>query len=128
MIFLTKNKLKLSLIDDYTRIVLIENFYNNSFEHFNLDEETIKLINKTKEDNQQLKLKYENIISYLKMEDISFLVLKKDLKQNNHMYKKACTKSFLNLLEVFERNNLELNLIELNLKHKLKKLKISNLA
>ena len=120
-----KRKVKLSLIDDYIRIILIENFYNNSFDAFNLDEETLKLLNKTKTFNLQLKNIYDELLEKLNLNDISLLILKKELKTNNTMFKRISNKSFLNLLEVCERNNLELNLIELNLKQKLKTLKLT---
>ena len=120
-----KKKVKLSLIDDYIRIVLIENFYNNSFEMFELDEDLTNTINKTKSVNCELKEIYEKLFEVLKLNDISLLVLKKELQINNNLYKKTLNKGILNLIEVLNRNFLELSIIKLNLNKKLQTLKLS---
>ena len=120
-----KNKVKLSLIDDYIRIVLIENFNNNSFEMFELDEDLTNTINKTKAVNSELKEIYEHIFDAMKLNDMSLLVLKKELKSNNNLYKRTVNKNLLNLIEVLNRNFLELSIIKLNLKKKLQTLQLN---
>ena len=120
-----KNKVKLSLIDDYIRIVLIENFNNNSFEMFELDEDLTNTINKTKAVNSELKEIYEHIFDAMKLNDMSLLVLKKELKSNNNLYKRTINKNLLNLIEVLNRNFLELSIIKLNLKKKLQTLQLN---
>ena len=120
-----KKKVKLSLIDDYIRIVLIENFNNNSFDCFDLDSSLTDTINKTKLINCELKTIYEHLFDTLNLNDISLLVLKKELKLNNNLYKRTISKGLLNLIEVINRNILELTIIKLNLNKKIKTLKLN---
>ena len=62
---MTKNKLKLSLIDDYIKIILIKNFYNNSFKNFNINENTLSIMTETKQLNKSLEKFYDYLLTKL---------------------------------------------------------------
>ena len=118
---MTKNKIKLSLIDDYIKIVLIKNFLNNSFSAFELNKEQTDQINHSKTLVCLLDKTYNSIFDKLKLNDLSFEILKKELSQNNILFLRT-TASKLN--QILNSNNLTLNIILKNLKIKLINLKV----
>lgn len=122
---MTKNKLKLSLIDDYIKIVLIKNFYSNSFEDVDLNDESIKLMDSCKKLNQLLFSTYELLLEKLKLNEVSLDVLKQELELNNLMFLKEKAENFSHLNELCNKNTKLLTAINLNLKTKLEKLKIN---
>ena len=91
---MTKNKIKLSLIEDYIKIVLIKNFYSNSFDDIDLSAESRKLLDNCKKLNQLLLSTYELLLDKLNLNDISLDILKQELKQNNLMFLREKTDNF----------------------------------
>lgn len=125
MINTKRNKIKLSLIDDYIKIVAIENFYNtlNDFSNENFS----TLICNIKQLDFELKTTYTKLIKKLKLNDLSFLILKKELSLNNSIFINEQKTQFSNLKSTIEKTSEELNQINNNLKEKMKLLKVSSL-
>ena len=122
---MTKNKIKLSLIDDYIKIVLIKNFYSNSFEEVDITDDNKTLMDTSKKLNQVLFSTYELLFEKLKLNDASLDVLKQDLEKNNLMFLQKQSQNFADLKEIFTKQIDLLNNINLNLKSKLNRLKIN---
>lgn len=120
-----RKKIKLSLIDDYVKIMLIFNFCNNSFDNcvFSSTNEEFK---KLKNFNLKLKYAYEIILNKLKMNNLSLLILKKELKNNNSIYLKVLKNNFNNFDQTLFSLNKLMNMIHDNLSTKLKLLKIKS--
>lgn len=112
---MSKSKIKLSLIEDYINIYIINNFFSNDLTCFKNSNQIQE--NKTKINN--LKVLYETIFEKLKLKDLSFLILIKDLKQNNSLFQ--CAQKDQNKVENFIIATIK-NIL-LNLPIKLKKLK-----
>ena len=121
MNFFKRKKIKLSLIDDYIKILLIENFFNNPFESINCS----KLFFETKNLSQTLKNKYDNLLNQLKLNDLSLLILKKELKENNNLYQHEKTHNFTSLEKTLFQTKFKLDEISNNLTNKIKRLKVS---
>lgn len=117
-----KNKIKLSLIDDYINIVLIKNFFNNSFAAFDLTDEHTQKINNSKSLDLMLEKTYISLFEKLNLKDLSFDILTKELEQNNSLF---LSTNQANIERVFNRTLLSLNSILNNLSSKLKQLKVS---
>ena len=117
-----KKKIKLSLIDDYIKIILIKNFLNNSFSSFELNQDYVKELNVTKHILPILENTYNELFERLKLKDLSFDILTKELEQNNSLF--LNTNSF-NLEKTIANNSLILNNILNNLKSKLDQLKLN---
>lgn len=111
-----KNKIKLSLVDDYVKLVIFENFlniYNGS-----TSKEVVIKINQS----SRLKSLYDVIFEKLSMNDCSLLLLKQQLKQNNELTKLCNEQTERDMLKmIFEK----LDSIEQNLSYKMTKLKIN---
>lgn len=122
MMYYTKKKIKLSLIEDYILICLVNNFYLNSFN--SLADEIRSLFEQTKQLNSQLKDTYELMFNKLKMNDLSLLILKKELKENNSLYKISKLQNFANIATTIESFNEKLTNILNNLPSKTTKLKL----
>lgn len=118
MMYFKRKKIKLSLIDDYVKILLIKNFLNNSFENVKLT--NITALKQTKELNLKLDEIYNQLFFKLKLNDLSLLILKKELKNNNILYLKEEQNSFLTLENTIQKTYLILNDIFENLNKKLK--------
>lgn len=118
MMYFKRKKIKLSLIDDYVKILLIKNFLNNSFENVKLT--NITTLKQTKELNLKLDEIYNQLFFKLKLNDLSLLILKKELKNNNILYLKEEQNSFLTLENTIQKTYLILNDIFENLNKKLK--------
>lgn len=121
---MTKNKLKLSLIEDYIKIVLIKNFFRNSFEGLNLSEQDKQVVDCSKNLNQILFSTYELLFERLKLNNLSLDILKQELEQNNLMFLEQKSLNFKGFKEVCTKNLNQLSEINSNLKPKLEKLKI----
>lgn len=107
MLYFRKKRIKLSLIEDYIKLQLANKLFDNSTK-------------KSQTINNLIDF-YEDLFVKLKMNDLSILILKKELNTTNF--------SSLNInqkLEIFNSYNSFLNNIVLNLKNKLKILKIKN--
>ncbi len=117
-----KSAIKLSLIDDYITISLIDNFYNNNFS-CNL----IPIIEKQKSLCLSLKKIYDKIFTLLNLKDISFSILEEQLSKNNHLYFQQANETFENLEKTLSKNEMLLSNINTNLGKKLLKLKINPL-
>lgn len=117
-----KGKLKLSVIDDYIKIIVIKNLFNNSFSNtiINCKEKFIS----TKMLDNRLEEAYIKLINKLKLNNNSFLILKKELEENNSLFLFAKENDFLNLEYVLDMANRDLNEIMDNLNSKLKMLKV----
>jgi len=110
-----KNKIKLSLVDDYVKLVIFENFFNS---YNRLDE--IDISNQQHK-NSQLKKVYDAMFEKLHMNDCSLLLLKQQLKDNNNLSSMCNEENEHDLLEkVFD----SINKIERELKCKMHTLKI----
>lgn len=120
---MNKNKVKLSLIDDYIKIILIKNFLNSTFNENNTG--CVALLQNTQELDSQLEKIYEALFAKLKMNDLSFDILKKELKENNSLFLKTKQNNFLNLENTLNNSNLQLNVIFNSLKSKISNLKIN---
>ena len=120
-----KQKLKLSLIDDYVQISLIKNFLNNSFENIQFTNESVSLMKSTQDLDIMLEQIYVSIFKALKLNDASFLVLKKELSENNSLFLNTKNCNFENLDYILSQSNLKLTQILNELKIKLIKLKLN---
>lgn len=111
-----KNKIKLSLIDDYVKLVLFENFFNT----YNISSSQ-EIASKH---NQSTKLKrlYDIIFEKLSMNDCSLLLLKQQLKQNNELTK-LCNEHTER--DIFKKISENVDSIEQNLSYKMARLKIN---
>ena len=121
---MNKKKIKLSLIDDYIKIVLIKNFLKNSFNSFELYEQLKQIINQTKYLDFQLADFYEKLIIELKLNTLSFDILKQNLEKNNNLYKVQIEQKFENLAKIICKTNLDLINIFRGLKTKVQQLKV----
>lgn len=119
-----KTNLKLSLIDDYVQIVLIENFCKNKISTICSNLSTN--IHKIQKHCSLLKSFYEKVINLLKLNNVSFLVLQKQLSLNNTLYEKEKLNNFLNTHKIINQFEETLNTISKNIKQKLTKLKLNN--
>ena len=108
-----KNKIKLSLIDDYVKLVIFENFLNND----ERNSTTLKIASV----NSRLKKIYDELFKKLNMNDCSLLLLKKQLKQNSQL-QLICNQQNRN--DLLNHINSEINKISSQLKQKLGKLKV----
>ncbi len=118
-----KNKIKLSLIDDYCKIVTIENFFKNWFPLKFFDDNLSKQIQLT---NQNLKNFYEKLFCELMLNDCSLILLCSQLKSNNQLFQISKKNNFENLHSFIKVTNEAQQQILSNLKEKLLKLKIYN--
>ena len=120
MLCFKKNKIKLSLIEDYISLILFKNFFNNDFTFINTDKN--KLYKSQAKLNSLLKL-YENAFLKLKMNDLSLLILKKELKRNNYLYSQEQKSNFSTIHFTVEKINNKLTSIFASYKEKQKVLK-----
>ncbi|MBO5955117.1 MAG: hypothetical protein J6Q13_04060 [Clostridia bacterium] len=115
-----KNKIKLSLIEDYIEIIKIENFFSNSFVDIEFDK---SIFNKCHSLNCQLSKIYNSIFENLKMNDLSLLILKKELKNNNIIFNNLKLNNFKNINQTLLLLHTDLNQTFQDLLTKLEKLK-----
>ena len=125
MLNFKKKRVKLSLIEDYLQIMLIHNFCSNSFENLENYINFKNILIKIKQFETELKLIYENLFSILKMNDLSLLILKKDIKENNVMFQLEKEQNFNCIIQTMHKTEIKLNQISNNLSIKLKELKIN---
>ena len=118
----TKNKVKLSLIDDYIKIVLINNFFQNDILLNDLSLES--KVAEIRQLNNHIKLIYEQLFETLKLNDTSLMILKNDLKQNNQMFNLETNSNFNHTPKIVEKAYNDLIDISQNLNEKLKVLRV----
>ena len=118
-----RNKVKLSLIDDYIQIYLINNFCL-SVEKIKLTDEQFFLLNENKLACSKLNENYLYLFEKLKLKDLSLNLLLKDLKDNNMMFQKEKNNNFSTLNHTLFETKKALELISTNLNSKLKLLNI----
>jgi len=111
MCIFIKNKIKLSLVEDYISILTIFNFYNKFKNPSN--KEQVFLFKTT----QKLKSFYESLFDKLKFDKLSLLILKKELSCSSHT-------SIVPTDTILKNCKTKLNIIIENLNYKLKKLNI----
>ncbi len=121
--FGNKRKLKLSLIDDYIKIITIKNFYNNPLEQY-YNVEILKKINKLKELLNNLSTIYLQIFEKIRLKDESFMLLNHELSLNNKLFESI---TYENFSQTVDKTDNDLHSITNNLSYKLKKLKIDKL-
>lgn len=118
-----RKKIKLSLIEDYIEIKKIENFFLNSFVNIQFDK---NIFNNCKNLNLQLLKLYNSLFESLKMNDLSLLILKKELKNNNYLFNNLKLKKFKEIDQTILKLTIGLNRIFQNLLTKLEQLKIKD--
>lgn len=121
--FGNKRKLKLSLIDDYIKIITIKNFYNNPLEQY-YNVEILKKINKLKELLNNLSTIYLQIFEKIRLKDESFILLNHELSLNNKLFESI---TYENFSQTVDKTDNDIHSITNNLSYKLKKLKIDKL-
>ena len=122
MLFFKRNKIKLSLIEDYVQLVIISNFFKNDFSFLN-DKNKIIII-KYKQMSSTLLTIYNQTFVKLKMNDLSLLILKKDLKNNNSLYLREESSQFSMFDKTLDEIFVKLTLILNGIKEKQKELKL----
>ena len=119
---MTRRKIKLSLIDDYIKIVQIKNFSNNSFDEFTLNEKSERNLTEIHNLSTLLEKTLESLFETLKLNDLSFCILKKELDQNNSLFFKTNSQNVEHNITI---SLLTINTIISNLKSKIDNLKIN---
>lgn len=125
MLIFKKNKIKLSLIEDYISILFIKNFFENDFSSIPLSDQDKDIFLETKKQTDSLFIIYESVFKRIKMYDLSLLILKKELKDNNILYAQTQNKNFHNISQTINQFKQKLIQITNSLigKQKLLKLK-----
>ena len=122
MLFFKKNKIKLSIIEDYIQLLVIDNFFKNDFSCVvQLDKTLFAEVNKT---HTFIMFQYNQTLEKLKMNDLSLLLLKQELKDVNHIYNRLEQNNFSNINLTLEELSKKLSTLSLSLKEKQKELKI----
>lgn len=115
---LTKRKeLKLSLIDDYVKIVIAKRFFSNMFNSNIADHQ---IFQSTRTLTKNLEKIYDLILKKLKLNNLSLLILKKELKTNNSLYLIEKNNNFINTLETTNKIFDVLKSIECSVANKIK--------
>lgn len=123
MLNFRENKVKLALIEDYVTILSIHAFYDNNFDCIS-NVECSSLFTQTKKLNNYIKTFYESLLKKLKFDELSLLILKKDIKSNNYLFKLEQKNNFKTINSTLHKFELKINTIATNLNDKLKKLKL----
>ena len=118
-----KNKIKMSLVDDYVKIGILNNLFEKLLTTA-ITQNTKDNIQKQIASSTQLKIVYDVLFELLKINDVSLLILKNDLNQNNALFYKLKQDNFSHLDEIIKKASKDIDTIALNLKEKLKALNI----
>ena len=124
MLIFKKNKIKLSLIEDYISILFIKNFFENDFSSIPLSDQDKDIFLETKKQTNSLFIIYESVFKRIKMYDLSLLILKKELKDNNILYAQTQNKNFHNISQTINQFKQKLIQITNSLIEKQKLLKL----
>ena len=108
---MTKNKIKLTLIDDYIKICLIKNFLYNNFNEQDLSNLYLDEIEKLKKLNTALEHLYCEIFEKLQLNNLSLDILKKDIKHNNFQFENEEKKHTSNYTKLIDQSKIQLNTI-----------------
>lgn len=120
MKFTKRKELELSLIDDYIKIIIARNFFDNMF-NSNISEH--KNFQNTKLLTQNLEKIYDLILKKLNLDNLSLLILKKELKTNNSLYLIEKNNNFINTIETTNKIFDVLQSIECSVANKIKHFK-----
>jgi len=121
MLFLKRRKIKLSLIDDYIKIMIIKKIFHRSTLSLNFTSPQLEIFEKNKKLNEYLENIYLSLFSKLKLNDLSLLILKKELNSDTSFAIKEENSSVENISKFYY----EIEKILKNLKEKVKILKIN---
>lgn len=120
-----KNRIKLSLIDDYIKIITMKNFLNNSFDDVEISSTSSLLLEKLQKANNKLENVLEKLLTCLNLKDSSFAILKTELEQNNKLFEFLQIKHFKNLEQILSSSYFELHKIDCSLNDKASALHIN---
>ena len=120
-----KSKIKLSFVDDYTKIVTLKNLLNNSFDGVEISSTSSLLLKRLKTETEKIKTIYENLLSHLKLKNNSFLLLTQQLNLNNKQFELLKASNFSTLETTLLLAYKKLNAISLSLPNKLSYLKLN---
>ena len=121
-----KNKIKMSLIEDYIQLCLVQNFCNNDFSFVN--NQTNFLFMQLQQTLKIVLSIYNQTFIKLRMNDLSLLILKKELKNRNYLYYREEQNEFKNLDNTLNILSAKVENIIKCLKEKQKALKLTPLA
>ena len=123
MLFIKKNKLKLSIIEDYIQVLAIDNFFNNDFSsfHHSFNNKTFNLV---KQKHLLTIFQYNKTLEKLKMNDLSLLILKKQLKSYNYIFQNLKQGDYSIGNSILTELSNKLDALSVSLKEKQKELKI----
>lgn len=124
---MTKNKIKLSLIDDYIKICLIKNFLSNNFDSFNLSPSYLNLLSELKQTNSILEHSYNLLIQKLNLNNESLLILKDEVSKNNRQFELIEKEGSNNVIKLIDESNKEINIILSSLDQKVEQLQLSKI-
>lgn len=119
MITFKRKKITLSLIDDYIKILVIKNFINNNFNQHNLSKSSLETLKITTYLNNILEDTYNKIFHQLKVDTLSLLILKKELKKSNSLFlqnknmKSTINKYFLESVNIYRETPKKFKLLKL---------------
>ncbi len=111
-----KSKIKLTLIDDYIKLVTFGNFFM-SYKDANIDSNMVAL-------NRAVKMAYDTIFEKLKMNNVSLILLKQQLNQNSELFNLTKTETIEKLLTKIYSN---INQIADSLSNKMEQLKVKDI-
>ncbi len=103
---------------------MAKNFFENDFSSITISTQNKELFNETKHQTNSLFIIYESVFHQLKMYDLSLLILKKELNDNNVFYAQTRNNNFQNIAPTIKRLNQKLNQITSSLIEKQKILKL----
>ena len=124
MLIFKKNKLKMSLVEDYIVIILAKNFFNNEFDFSSLSNQDKEMLKQNRKIVENLNNVYQNMFKQLKMDDLSLLILNKEIKESNSWYIHEKQNKFTSLPLTIRKITEKINTIEVSLHEKQKVLKL----
>lgn len=119
-----RQKLKLSLVEDYIKVVGLSSFCSNCLK--NSGQEYINSLSGIKILVDEIQKAYDKLLFKYNIMDVSLLVLKKELKENSSLQN---AKSFdsVNSIENIEKCKKSVKDIYVSLQQKLNKLSLSDI-
>lgn len=124
MLFFKKNKIKMSIIEDYIKLLAFENFFKNDFSIIDSNILNVDLLATTNQKFVVVFDNYNHTLKRLKMNDLSLLILKKELKDCNFLFLKQQETNFKNINSTIHNIDIQLELLNFNLNKKQKELNI----
>lgn len=120
-----KSKIKLSLIDDYIKIISIKNLFKNTYFQTLTTQSCVDLLTLTQKLDQYLEIIYNALFEKLKLKNISLDILNNELKENNSIFLSLKQNKFSNLENILNSIYSDLKNISNTLKEKTDKLKVN---